>query len=202
MIVAVVPAAGLSLRMGRPKLLLDVNGEPLIGRVVAALRLGGADLVLVVTPVMGQDGADRIVEAARDAGALASPLPRPSPDMRATLEHGVSAVEKLASRPIEGVLIAPGDSVGMTSAIVAAVVARFRADPLRVVVPSRGEKTGHPLALPWGLVASLRTLPPDLGLNALVKGHPDLVRVPVDDPRFADDLDTPEDYSQLRESPG
>ena len=36
--------------MGRPKLLLPFEGQPLIGRVITALRQGGAEPVVVVTP--------------------------------------------------------------------------------------------------------------------------------------------------------
>ena len=42
MIAALVPAAGSSARMGRPKLLVEFDGQSLIGRVVRALRAGGA----------------------------------------------------------------------------------------------------------------------------------------------------------------
>ena len=40
MIAAVVPAAGRSERMGRPKLLLRLDGETVIARVVTALARG------------------------------------------------------------------------------------------------------------------------------------------------------------------
>jgi CTP:molybdopterin cytidylyltransferase MocA len=49
--VAVLPAAGGSLRMGRPKLLLPFNGGPLVAGVVNALLGGGAgEIVLVTAP--------------------------------------------------------------------------------------------------------------------------------------------------------
>ncbi|MFY9823290.1 MAG: NTP transferase domain-containing protein, partial [Thermoanaerobaculia bacterium] len=39
--IAVLPAAGASRRMGRPKLLLPFRGGPLVAAVVSALRAGG-----------------------------------------------------------------------------------------------------------------------------------------------------------------
>ena len=66
---AIVPAAGKSRRMGRPKPLLPFDGQPLIGRVVSALRLGGASPVLVVTPPAQAAEGPPIAEAARQAGA-------------------------------------------------------------------------------------------------------------------------------------
>src|SRR5215471_3453560 len=59
MIAAVVPAAGRSSRMGRPKLLLDFEGESLIRRVVTALRGGGADRIVVVPPVDSPEAEPR-----------------------------------------------------------------------------------------------------------------------------------------------
>ena len=51
MIAGVVLAAGLSRRMGRPKLLLPLDGRPLLRRTVEALAAAGlADLIVVVPP--------------------------------------------------------------------------------------------------------------------------------------------------------
>src|SRR5688572_10852701 len=49
--VALLPAAGASRRMGRPKLLLPVGGRPMVAGVVEALRGGGVgEIVLVTAP--------------------------------------------------------------------------------------------------------------------------------------------------------
>ena len=45
---AVVPAAGLSTRMGQPKLGLPLGDSTVLERVIAALRDGGVEVVLVV----------------------------------------------------------------------------------------------------------------------------------------------------------
>ena len=45
---ALVPAAGFSRRMGRPKLGLPLGERTVLEHVVAALRQGGAEHVLVV----------------------------------------------------------------------------------------------------------------------------------------------------------
>ena len=57
-VAAIVPAAGASVRMGRPKLLIEFDGLPLIAKVVAALveawvtaeRPHSADLQLTAFP--------------------------------------------------------------------------------------------------------------------------------------------------------
>ena len=94
MIAAVVPAAGRGSRMGRPKLALPVEGRPMLERVIAALRDGGADPVVVVTGP--HDPA--LPPVARAAGADVCELTFATPDMRATVEHGLDWLERRYSR--------------------------------------------------------------------------------------------------------
>ncbi len=74
MIVALVPAAGLSRRMGRPKLILDLEepGRSVIAHVVEALREGGLTDVLVLAPPPDQAGARTLAEHATRAGPRSS----------------------------------------------------------------------------------------------------------------------------------
>src|SRR5262245_32839666 len=111
MIAAIVPAAGRSERMGRPKLLLPVGGTSLIARVVAALRGGGADLVIVVVAPPGLAGAEALAAEAEQGGAcvvVADPPPR---DMRASVERGLDRLEQgnAQGSPPSTLLLTPGD---------------------------------------------------------------------------------------------
>src|SRR4051812_25373898 len=97
MIAAIVPAAGRSERMGRPKLLLPVGGISVIARVVTALRKGGVDVVVVVVPGTVVAGAAELAAEAETSGAyvvIADPPPR---DMRASVECGLDGLERLAA---------------------------------------------------------------------------------------------------------
>ena len=51
MISGIVLAAGMSSRMGRPKLILPWGDTTVIARVVDALQQGGVDEILVVTDI-------------------------------------------------------------------------------------------------------------------------------------------------------
>jgi molybdenum cofactor cytidylyltransferase len=193
MIAAVVPAAGRSERMGRPKLLLPIGGQSVIARVIAALRDGGADPVVVVVPPAAIPGASALADAAGLSGArvvIADPAP---PDMRASVERGL---DRLAQGPTPStLLLAPGDSPGIDAVLVARVVARARSAPRAIIIPSSHGRRGHPIALPWALVAEIRALPDDVGINALVARHADqVIELDVAHPDALADLDTPEDY--------
>lgn len=197
MIAAIVPAAGLSVRMGTPKLTLDIGGESLIRRVVRAMICGGVDRVVVVAPPPGQDGAEAVARLAVEAGADVVRLEAPTADMRATIERGLEALAE--SDPPDAVLIAPGDSVGLVPGLVASVIGRFRENPGRIVVPTRAGKGGHPIGLPWAEARRIPDLPEGLGVNALIASRPDLIdRIEVPFVGHDADLDTPEDYRRWR----
>jgi molybdenum cofactor cytidylyltransferase len=193
MIAAIVPAAGQSLRMGRPKLILPVGGVPLIARVIAALQGGGAGRVIVIAGPADMPGALALIEAAEGQGAEVLASPTPTADMRASIELGL---EYLAQGPEPAaVLLTPGDSPGLDAAAVARVIRQAADHPGRIVVPRHEGRRGHPVLLPWSLAREIPGLPPGVGVNALLTAHPEaIVAFDADDPGILADLDTPADY--------
>lgn len=194
MIAGVLPAAGLSRRMGRPKLILPVGGISLIARVLTALREGGVSVVVVVTPPRDTPGALPLIREAEGQGAIVIVPDHQPADMRASVEIAIAELEKSRTTP-SILLLAPADSPGMTAATVGRVVDRARAEPDRIILPSFGGKRGHPVALPWNVARAVRDLPAGVGVNALIALHADgVVELAIDDPGVIADLDTPEDY--------
>lgn len=198
-IAAVVPAAGASLRMGRPKLLIEFDGRPLVARVVVTLIHAGVDRVVVVAPPTGSPEGPAVAEAARDAGAtVVAPPTRPAA-MRDSIELGLRELGRLPPAP-EAVLIVPADSPRLGAATVAALVAAWRERPERIFVPTFQGRRGHPLVLPHRLAVEIPGLPRDVGVNHLLESHADMVeRLPVDADSVLTDLDSPEDLRGLRE---
>lgn len=194
MIAAVVPAAGQSRRMGRPKLLLPVGGRTVIARVVSALREGGVNPVVVIVPPHDDPASEGVRREAVDSGGEAVvPESRP-PDMRASFEWGL---RHLANRsvPPSTVILAPADSPGLSPELVARVVQQAVAMPTVIAVPVVDGRRGHPIALPWSTAQDVFGLPADVGINALVAHRSDqVVEFAVDDPEAVRDLDTPDDY--------
>jgi molybdenum cofactor cytidylyltransferase len=191
MIVALVPAAGLSRRMGRPKPLLDVGGSTLIARVVHALKDGGAGRVVVIAPPAGRAESAAIAREAESAGAEVVVPDRETPDMRGSIEAGLVRIE--ATDEVEAILLTPADVPGIDAGLVARVIAAGRGSGA-IARPRAGAKRGHPVYLPWEVARAIQGLPEGVGVNALVDGAEWVVDVDVDDRGILADLDTPEDY--------
>jgi molybdenum cofactor cytidylyltransferase len=198
-IVALVPAAGRSERMGQPKLILSIGGVPLIARVVAALRDGGAARVIVVAPPVREPGASSLIEAAQCEGAEVVVADSPPPDMRASVELGLARIAD-GPEPI-AILLTPGDIPGLGSGDVAQVIQASMLAPGRIIVPRHEGHRGHPVLIPWSLASQVPGLPRDVGVNALLKENADLVlALEMDGHGILDDLDTPYDYRAWTES--
>ncbi len=201
MILAVVPACGRSTRMGRPKLSLPLGGRAVIEHVVAALRRGGADRVLVVAG----PHVPELAPLAESAGADVSLLAEQTPDMRSTVEHGLRWLEdRLAPRPDDSWLLAPADHPTLDPAVVRQLRDAVAADPSKsIAVPVVGDRRGHPALIAWRHAAGIRALPPGQGINAYLRQHAgETAEVPVTGTAALCDLDTPEDYERLRQTWG
>ncbi len=192
-VAAVVPAAGAGARMGRPKLLIEFDGRPLIARVVATLADAGVAPVVVVAPPPDVPEGPPIAAAARQAGAtVVVPAARPAA-MRDSIELGVRELDRRDAPPV-AVLIVPADSPRLDAAVVRRLIAAWRERPDRIVAPTFAGRRGHPVVLPWRPALAIADLPPDVGVNRLLADRADEVEeVVVSTDSVLTDLDAPDD---------
>jgi CTP:molybdopterin cytidylyltransferase MocA len=194
---AVVPAAGQSTRMGRPKLLLPLGGRPVLEHVVAALRDGGVGHVLVVVG----PHVPELAPLAEAAGAAVLRLPEATADMRATVLHGLSWLEeRFHPSPDAAWLLAPADHPAAGAGVVRALLAAYAASPSRsVIVPVHGGRRGHPTVIAWRHVAAIRAWPAGEGLNGYLRSQMgETLEVEAADAGVVADLNTAEDYEHFR----
>jgi CTP:molybdopterin cytidylyltransferase MocA len=194
---AIIPAAGHSARMGRPKLALPLGDRTVLERVVSALRGAGVEHVLVIVgPHVPQ-----LAPLAERAGAHVLQLAEETPDMRATVEAGLSWLEgRFRPRPDDRWLLVPADHPALDPLLLRTLLEKGAGAPDKsIVVPTHGGRRGHPTLIDWKHVAGMRALPAGQGLNVYLRQHAaETLEVPVDSPGVLCDLDTPEDYERLR----
>ena len=182
-------AAGAGRRMGGPKALVELGGEPLVQRGIRLLRDGGCDPVLVVVGAAAEevrplcDGA-QVVEA-----------PDWAVGMSASLRAGLGAA---AATGAQACVVALVDQPHVTST----AVQRLReahADGAVAAVAAYGGRQRNPVLLDrsaWAAVAAGAR--GDEGARGWLREHPErVVAVDCTDVGAPDDLDTPQDLAAL-----
>lgn len=195
-VAAVVLAAGLSTRMGQPKMLLPWGKTTVIGRVVSVLNAAGVDPVVVVT---GQLRTEiQSVLNSLPSRMVYNPA-YASGDMLDSLQVGLDALPD----DLSATLVALGDQPQLEEDTVRAVIAAFDGKPQRLVVPSYHNRRGHPWLAGRALWADLRALAAPLTLRDFLNRHQaDIRYLEVNTPSVLKDLDTPDDYAHEHPSTG
>jgi molybdenum cofactor cytidylyltransferase len=202
-LLAIIPAAGHSRRMGQPKLLLPWRGSTVIAHLVGELLAAGLSQILVV--VRSSDIA--LTSAVESTGATVVRPPNDPPDMRSSVELGLQAAFKTLAtsgaavdspQSETGWLLIPADHPIVSRSTVDALRAAWQPRARQILIPTYSGKRGHPTLFSGDFACEVPGIPLDCGLNWLVKQNSQSIReVPVTDPGVIIDLDTPEDYQAL-----
>jgi len=192
-VAGVLLAAGEGSRFGRPKALVELDGQTLAARGITMLRAGGADPVLIVTGAaqveLGPDQQARIVCNGEWRTGMGSSLRAALAELQAGPEAGPeigAAVVALADQPLVG-----AEAVGR-------LIAAYRAGA-GVAVASYGGQPRNPVLLArehWPEVIAMAT--GDQGARAFLRARPELVTlVECGDTGRPDDIDTPADLEHI-----
>ncbi|MGH6887201.1 MAG: nucleotidyltransferase family protein [Geminicoccales bacterium] len=192
-IVAALLAAGRSTRMGgRNKLLLEVDGEPMVRRAAATLLASRVDAVVVV---LGHER--RLVAAALAGLPLRTVVNRDHAlGQMSSVRAGIAAI---ADDPA-AIVVALADQPALRPADIDFLIDAFLALPeRRIVVPVHRGQRGNPIVLPGAHRQALLGGGVDFGCRRLIERHPEAVaRIEAANPRYVQDVDTPEAYDAAR----
>jgi len=193
---AIIPAAGLSRRMGRPKLTLDLAGRPVIARLLDALD----HPAIAATAIVLRRSDEQLRDVLQPFDVVAVQPPRDPPDMRHSVEYGVAAIRShFAPEPEDAWILIPADHPVLDGDVINELVNVWRTLDADIMVPVHSGKRGHPAFFRWTLASRLSEIPDDRGLNWLLT----LDGVTVCEHSVASDsilldLDTPEDLQRLQ----
>ncbi len=189
---AILLAAGKSSRMGSDhKLLMEIDGKPLIRHALEALLAAGLAPIVVVTGYRSDDISALIA---------ADPVKQVvNPDYAAGMSSSLRAGINAMPPDIDAVLIALGDMPAITSEHITRMVAAFDPDEGRsIVVATSGLKRGNPVMFATRFRKNLASITGDTGARQLISEHLDEV-VEVDlGPGALIDLDTPDAIAAYR----
>jgi molybdenum cofactor cytidylyltransferase len=189
---AVVLAAGLSSRMdGRHKLLLPVDGEAAIRRVVRAVLAARPQEVIVVTGF----NARGVFEALDGLDVRFQSNPRYRDGQMTSVAAGVAALHE----PCDAVMVCLADQVLLDAADYRELVDAY-ASMTRgaILVPFFEGARGNPVVFASSYAHEVVNGHVNPGCRKLIAEHPDEVTVhEAMHDRFTVDMDTPEDYARI-----
>lgn len=196
LIAAVVLAAGRAKRMGRSKLDLPMpGGGTVISRLLDALRAGGAAPIVVVT------GAHRHAVMRAAAGEHVRFEYNRRFNRRGMLGSVKAGLRALKGDQAEAAFIVPGDHPFILPETIVQMAEIWVNERPAILIPSDGERRGHPLLLRRDLWAPVCALRMGRTLRMFLSDHEaDIRYLVVDDPGILRDIDHPEEYRRLLEA--
>src|SRR2546421_4887936 len=175
--------------MGAFKPLLPFGDRTVIERCVANLRAAGVGEIIVV---LGHR-ADEVRAHLGDADVHFALNADTDSEMGVSIARGIEQVEANA----RAVIIALVDHPAVSSEAIASLIDEWKRGA-RLVQPEHGGRGGHPVLIDLAYRDELLHLDPRMGLRSFFDAHRnDVLRLPIDSPYVARDMDTWEDYLAL-----
>lgn len=189
---AIILAAGASRRMGLPKMLLPWGKTVVIEKVVFTLLEGGISQPVIVT--------GRSAEAIRKILAASPIIWAHNPEFETTemlqsLRIGLRSLPESTS----AFMIVLGDQPQIESEVVRQLIAEYKTNRQKIIIPSYNFRRGHPWLVSRQLLSDLLALPEDATLRQFLNTHKESISyLNVDSPSVLMDLDTPAEYEQQK----
>lgn len=185
---AIVLAAGASRRLGAPKQLARLEGEPLVRRAARAALASRCERTVVVIGCQAQ----QVRAALAGLDVTLAECPDWEQGIAASIRAGVSALDMRA----DGALLLLGDQPRVDAALLDALLDVFEADGIERAACAYAGSLGVPAVFGRRYFGALQALRGDRGARALLEpAGPDLARIASDAPLA--DLDTAESAAAL-----
>jgi molybdenum cofactor cytidylyltransferase len=191
-VAAIVLAAGRSSRMGACKPLLPFGDSTVIETCIDHLDKAGAEEIVVVLGYRG----DEVREQLKQRNLTLAFNAVPDAPMSTSIARGVERVSHTAGC----VLISPVDHPAVSSDMITQIIRLWKAGHA-LVQPEHQGRGGHPVLIDLQYREELQKLDPNHGLRGFFVDHrQEVLRLPVDSPFVAQDMDTWDDYLRLHEA--
>jgi len=182
----IIPAAGLSTRMGpRNKLLVRIGDMPIVEHVIRACQEQSLSRIIVVT---GHE-AELVCKVLAPYSVHVAHNTNYQKGMGSSLKCGIRQVESA-----DGILIWPADMPFVEHKTVRKLIDAYNTES--IIVPIFNGREGHPVLFGAQFKNDLLSIPEDEGARSVINKNPEnVVFLPVTDPAVLRDIDTPEDLS-------
>ncbi len=190
-VAGIILAAGSSTRFADGhKLLVEIDGIPIIRRVASALAHSRVGEIVIVTAA----DSDAVAKAAGSGRWRTIENPNARHGLSSSLSLGLQSIDEKA----DGVLVALADMPGVSAKLIDTLLAAFAETEGRSIIfpVATGGRRGHPVIWPKGLIPELSALSGDTGGREILALHGELwCPVPCEDAGAFTDIDTRQDLA-------
>jgi molybdenum cofactor cytidylyltransferase len=188
---ALILAAGESKRMGRSKQLLPFENKTILETVIDHITQSAVDETLVVLGAQYKE----IEKVIKDLPVKSVFNPNFKEGMLSSAQKGFGSLPEEA----EAVLVFLGDQPRIPSSVIDQVITAYHSSDKGIVLPVYDKNRGHPVLISTKYREEVTHLDPKIGLRELIHNHPeDILEVQVDTSAIIEDIDTPDDYKNLK----
>ncbi|MBT2664006.1 nucleotidyltransferase family protein [Bacillus sp. ISL-4] len=190
---AIILAAGMSTRMGEPKLLLSLRGQPLFLHAIDSILGSHMQPIYLV--------AGKYIEEMRQHSEDYPELkiihnPNYADGMSTSLKLGVQSIKE----HVDAVMIFLADQPLISREIILSLIDKYiecKDEGVRIVRP-KGE-VGHPILVDAVLLNEFHSIDGDQGGKSIIKKYDAVTEtVSFDNSMWGFDIDTPEDFQKVK----
>jgi len=177
--------------MGRSKQLLPFENQTILETVIDHIVQSTVDETLVV---LGSN-REKIEEVIKDLPVKSVYNPSYKEGMLSSAQKGFGSLPEEA----EAALIFLGDQPKIPTSVIDQVIRAYHSSEKGIVLPVYDQKRGHPVLISTKYREEVAHLNHQIGLRELIHNHPeDILEVDLDSSSILEDIDTPEDYKNLK----
>jgi len=190
----IVLAAGTASRMGKTKQLLPFNDTTILGQVISQAINSDLDQVNLVLGHKAEK-IRRDLDKRCDLSGINFIINTHYKDGQST--SLVAGIENL-SQDIDAAMFLLGDQPLVTKAIINHLINAFKSSNAPIVIPYYKSLRGNPVTISKTLFSQLKTLTADAGARVIFKKYKHrILKININNPAVAIDVDTPQDYKKL-----
>ncbi|ASS92567.1 nucleotidyltransferase family protein [Peribacillus simplex] len=192
---AIILAAGMSIRMGEPKLLLPLRGQPLFRHAIDSI-LGSSMQPLYLV-------AGKYIEEIRQhsedyPGLKIIHNPNYADGMSTSLKLGIQSIKE----HVDAVMIFLADQPLISRDVIQALIEKYiecKDDGVRIVRPKYKGEAGHPILVDAVILKEFHSIEGDQGGKSIIQKYDAMTEtVSFDNSMWGFDIDTPEDYLKVK----
>ncbi|PEZ80594.1 nucleotidyltransferase family protein [Bacillus sp. AFS017274] len=192
---AIILAAGMSIRMGEPKLLLPLRGQPLFLHAIDSILGSRMQPIYLV--------AGKYIEEIRQDSEDYPELkiihnPNYADGMSTSLKLGVQSIKE----HVDAVMIFLADQPLISRNIIQSLIDKYiecKDEGVRIVRPKYKGEAGHPILVDAVLLNEFHSINGDQGGKSIIKKYDAVTEtVSFDNSMWGFDIDTPEDFQKVK----